>query len=135
MAWTTPKTNWTKNDRFEVADWDRIRFNLEAMHNLAVNLFEAVEIAATKSKTVLSYLYASDLNAIEANLESINAASVKLGIGERKTFAPNGNSIDYTELNRIESACASIYQTMQNFINLYYFCDDELYTDEGVGII
>jgi hypothetical protein len=135
LSWTAPKTNWTKNDRFEVADWDRIRFNLEAMHNLAVNLFEAVEIAATKNKTVLSYLYASDLNTIENNLEAINAASVKLGIGERKTFTPNGSSIDYTELNRIESACLSIYRAMQSFIDKYYFCDDELYTDESVGII
>ena len=135
MKWVTPKTDWTADDYFNVADWDRIRGNLEFLHDFVCNFFSRFDIAPTATKTVKSWLYASDLNAIESNLEIINNLSVRIDIGETKTFVDNGHSIDYVELNRIERACLEIYEKSHEYINRYYFCDDEMYADESVGII
>lgn len=135
MAWTTPKTAWTENDFFNVADWDRIRLNLEFLRAYAGNFFPLVSISATSEKTVQSWLYASDLNALEENLTAINDGSVQLDVGAQKVFQPNGPSIDYAELNRIESACAMIYEGIRKYLNRVYFADDELYADESVGVI
>lgn len=135
MAWTQPKTDWKINDRFNVEDWDRIRYNIDEIHYLVKNLFKPVEVEAMVGKTILSFMYARDLNAIESNLDALNAASINLAIGEKMTFVDNGPGITYIELNRIEKACNDLYWQIQQFINRYYFCDDEIYTDEAVGII
>lgn len=133
--WQTPKTNWTRSDYFNVADWDRIRGNLEYLRDFAVMFFDTFSLAATDTKTVTDWLYASDLNTLEQNLETININVGYLDIGVTKTFTPGGNSIDYIELNRIEKACVAIYQRLSGFTDTYYFCDNELYADESVGLI
>ena len=135
MNWITPKTDWTADDYFNVSDWDRIRGNLEFLHDFVCNFFNSFSILPTKEKNVKSWLYASDLNTIERNLETINKLSVAVEIGETKVFVDNGHSIDYVELNRIEQACLDIYEKSHEYINRYYFCDDEIYADESVGII
>ena len=133
--WQTPKTNWARYDYFNVADWDRIRGNLEYLRDFAIMFFDTFTLQSTNSKTVTDWLYASDLNAIESNLETINIKTQYLDIGLTKTFTPGGSSIDYIELNRIERACVTIYQMLSGFVDKYYFCDNELYADEAVGLI
>ena len=32
MAWINPKTDWTKNDRFNYSDYNRIKNNLNYLH-------------------------------------------------------------------------------------------------------
>ena len=34
MGWTTPKTNWTKTDFFNLSDYNRIKNNLPIMSNV-----------------------------------------------------------------------------------------------------
>ena len=135
MAWITPKTDWTEDDFFRPEDWDRIRFNLEYLRDIAVIYFMPFSIAATADKTVKSWLYSGDLNAIESNLSEISERTARFDIGDAKTFQDNGPSIDYAELNRIESACITIRTGLQKYLDGLLYADDELYADEGVGLI
>lgn len=133
--WQTPKVNWESSDYFNVEDWERIRKNLEYLRDFAVMFFDTFSLLPTSAKTVTDWLYANDLNALESNLETINLKTKYLDIGEKKTFTPGGSSIDSVELNRIEKACVSIYQMLSGFTDRFYFCDNELYADEAVGLI
>ena len=135
MAWVTPKTNWTADDFIEVADWDRIRMNLEFLRELACIYFPGFTISPTEEKTRKSWLYAKDLNAIEDNLAAVNAKSAQLNIGEQQIYQPNGYCIDYVELNRIESACVRLYDKLRLYINSLLYADNELYADDSIGII
>lgn len=135
MAWITPKTDWTEDDFFRPEDWDRIRFNLEYLRELAVIYFMPFAIAATADKTVKSWLYAGDLNAIEENLTTISERTARFDVGDAKVFQANGPSIDYMELNRIESACITIRTGLQKYLDGLLYADNELYADEGVGLI
>ena len=40
MAWITPKTNWISTDRFNIADYNRIKNNLEYLHEYAQRFYD-----------------------------------------------------------------------------------------------
>ena len=52
------------------------------------------------------------MNAIEENLDNLNSASVSLDIGSVR-FTEN-TALTFQELNRIESACLSLYEEIAN---------------------
>lgn len=123
MAWEQPKTDWygaTVNgvysgDKFNATDFNRIKNNLVYLNELANTLYSTFVIDDVgDDKTYTSYLYASEINKLEANLETINVNTVSQDYGETVTYCANGNTMDYTELNRLESATLDIYNKLNN---------------------
>lgn len=124
MAWETPKTDWFGatdaegkyvGDRFNAADFNRIKNNLEHLRELAIKLYEEFSIVSLgDDRQPSSYLYADEINQIESNLDTINQSTLKRSYGTPPTYAANGSTMDFTELNRLESAILDLYERLTN---------------------
>ena len=100
MDWITPKTDWTADDYINVTDYNRVVNNL----NYIKITFNIVVSAPTLVSKQIADLPVCELyNAIEQNLEAINAATYNFDIGVTKTYAANDPYIDWQEYNRIET--------------------------------
>lgn len=106
MSWTTPKTNWVKDDTFDYRDYNRIVGNLLEINALANKMFRVITIPvmvadadAESMKSTARYL-----NEIEQALTIVNVNTYAYNIGKQQTFNPNRPFIQWDELNRIESA-------------------------------
>ena len=103
--WTTPKTDWSGEtidgvyigDRFNAADFNRIKNNLEYLRELAVQLYKEFTI-----------------HSLGSDRTPINANSLKRPYGTALTYADNGNTMDFKELNRLEGATLDLYQKLTN---------------------
>lgn len=114
MGWTTPKTDWKITDRFNLTDYNRIRGNIEYLHEFAeelYGLFDIADLGADKT-SYADYVYAREFNNMEDSLEIINDTVYTQDIGNTQTFESNGAFIDWSELNRIESAALKIYELL-----------------------
>lgn len=116
MAWSTPKTDWESTDYYNYDDINRWKDNLHFIHEYAENLFCVTIDEATmySTKDYTSYPLASEMNALESNLESINAATYNLDIGTTQTYSSNGYTVAYDEINRIESYTLQLYYTLKS---------------------
>ena len=113
MAWIEPKTDWISTDYFNIEDYNRIIGNIRYLKALAEALFKSFDtLSMGEEKTYVSMIYAREMNAIESNLEIINAKTYGFDIGETQTFQANKSTPLWSEFNRIESACLLIYKTM-----------------------
>lgn len=127
MAWVTPKTNWYggvvggvyEGDYFNATDYNRIKNNLSYLKDLTSSVYGAIDSFPTlgADKNYTSYLYAEEINNLELALDLINDSTVRLEIGDRAVFYANGNTIDYVELNRLESAILDLYENINNAKN------------------
>lgn len=115
MAWQTPKTNWKATydesgeylgDFLNVADYERICSNLQLIRDLYIT-YNKPNVVLDYMETIdnTSLAYASQWNAIENNLEKLIVAFGGLLdlAGNKKIYIANGRTIDFNELNRIES--------------------------------
>jgi len=123
MAWTTPKTDWQgktvdgvyTGDRFNAVDFNRIKNNLIYLRELAIQMYDTFTIATVSDdKAVGDFFYADEINAMEQNLATINSKTIKRSYGNTQTFEDNGNTMDYAELNRLESAILDLYDRLTN---------------------
>lgn len=124
MAWTTPKTDWHgglnvegvyEGDRFNATDFNRIKNNLAYLRDLAITLYEEFSIVSLgNDRTPADYFYADEINQLEANLVTINQNTINRSYGTAPTYVENGNTMDYTELNRLESATLDLYNRLTN---------------------
>ena len=113
MAWIEPKTDWISTDYFNIEDYNRIIGNISYLKAIAEALFKSFDtLSMGEEKTYVSMIYAREMNAIESNLEIINANTYSFNIGETQTFQANNRTPLWSEFNRIESACLLIYKTM-----------------------
>ena len=122
--WQTPKTDWAGatspsgeyvGDRFNVADFNRIKNNLDYLRELAVKLYDEFSIPSLgDDRTPKDYFYADEINQLEANLTTINAKTLKRPYGTAPTYVANGNTMDFAELNRLESAILDLYDRLSN---------------------
>lgn len=119
MEWKKPKTDWNAQrdlkgnyigDYFNVNDYNRIKNNIEFLGAIA-RRFWPVLVKAQPDRKHEEYPYADEINTLVENLEAINAY-VGCEIGEKTVYLPNGAFIGYEDLNRIESACLDLYETM-----------------------
>lgn len=127
MSWETPKTDWYgetdsggnyTGDRFNAVDFNRIKNNLEYLAELAVVLFEEFSIVSVgDDKNQGDYFYADEINQLEENLNAINASSLQMSYGDTPTYQENGYTMDYNELNRLESAILDLYNRLTTAIN------------------
>lgn len=124
MPWVTPKTDWYgetdangnyTGDRFNAEDYNRIKNNLDVLHDLAIRVYRPFDIEDMgEDKQVGDYFYADEINAMEQNLELINQKTYNLAIGNTQTFEPNGYTMHFVELNRIESMTLEIHDLLMN---------------------
>lgn len=124
MVWETPKTDWHYSidsdgkytgDYFNASDYNRIKNNLAYLHEYAQALYESFAIeTVSEDKSYADFFYADEINKIEQNLETINTNTVNGSYGTTKFYTANGNTPDYNELNRIESACLDLYNKLHN---------------------
>ena len=124
MAWETPKIDWYgetdaegiyTGDRFNAVDFNRIKNNLEFLRDLAITMYE--EFAINKlgdDRTAKDYFYADEINDLEENLNTINTKSINRSYGSPPTYYDNGSVMDFTELNRLESATLDLYNRLTN---------------------
>lgn len=114
MAWVTPKTNWVADDFFNATDWNRIVGNLTYLHDRASNFswFYYQSELDIDDKTTASMLYASEFNELEDKIALANSMLYQLPTGTKPTYAVNGSTPTYEELNRIELLLKQIYDTM-----------------------
>lgn len=123
VAWSEPKTDWYGytdatgqyvGDYFGYRDFNRIKNNLDELKTIAEASYTYITIPwitiTTRSNNDLVSL--EDMNDIEENLDNLNSASVSLDIGSVR-FTEN-TALTYQELNRIESACLSLYEEIAN---------------------
>ena len=124
MAWVTPKTDWNGNtatdgtyigDRFNAVDFNRIKNNLDYLRELAIKLYDKFSINALGSdRTPGDYFYADEINQLEENLTIINNKTLKRSYGTAPTYVDNGRTMDFTELNRLESSMLDLYDRLTN---------------------
>ena len=124
MAWETPKTDWYgetdengvySGDRFNAVDFNRIKNNLDYLRELAITLYTEFSIVSLGSdRTPADYFYADEINQLEENLKTINAKTLKRSYGTPPVYIANGKTMDFTELNRLESAILDLYDRLTN---------------------
>lgn len=127
MSWQTPKTNWNitfdsegnyAGDYFNATDFNRIKNNLEFLHDLAIKLYDDFEIVSIgNDKTISDYFYADEIEQMIDNLITINENTLQKSYGNFPSFSDNGHTIDFITLNRIENAILDLY------LNLNYQMD------------
>jgi hypothetical protein len=122
MEWIEPKTDWDITDYFNIDDYGRIVNNIAYLKEYAKTILlnlENVEFSENivNDKTYTSMIYASEINAIEDKLEELNLKTYAVNIGEKKTYYPNEKTMNYDDLNRIETACLNIFKTISSHIN------------------
>lgn len=108
MAWIEPKTDWSSASRFNIEDYNRIRNNLNYLHDVALVRIGAFEIEDMGVDLVVDMDEGKNwdvdvFNAIENNLHTISNKIINADIGAKKTFYENGLFPDFVELNRIET--------------------------------
>lgn len=124
MAWVVPKTDWNgysdadgvyHGDRFNAADFNRIKNNLSYIRELAIKMYDEFEIESMgNDRTASDYFYADEINQMEENLNTINANTLQRDYGEAPLYFDNGNTMDYKELNRLEGAILDLYGQLTN---------------------
>ena len=117
--WQTPKTTWAPGDYFNIEDYNRIKGNLNVLHEIAMSAwleFPFVKMGADKTYSDISY-YADEIDLFEDNLDAINNGTCGLAIGEKKTYEANKLFIGSVELNRIESACLKLHEYLTGTAN------------------
>ena len=113
MAWIEPKTDWVASDFVNSEDYNRIIGNIAYLRAYLADLYsQLTEVSLGEEKTFESLIYAREINAIETALETLNLETYKFDIGETKEYMANARTLDFVELNRIESAILLLYKTM-----------------------
>lgn len=124
MAWSIPKTDWFGStdsegvytgDRFDAVDFNRIKNNLEYLRTLAIKMYDDFSINALgQDREYSDYFYADEINKLEENLVTINEHSLNRSYGTSPTYSDNTPVMDFTELNRLESAILDLYDRLTN---------------------
>lgn len=108
--WIEPKTDWDKNSRFDMRDYNRIKNNLNYLRELFLTLYPWLLWQDMGSdKGYADYPYADDVNRFEDNLDTLNKSFIRFDMGEKRNFFENQPFIDFNELNRIERGIMMLY--------------------------
>lgn len=135
MAWTEPKTNWTKDDFFNIEDYRRITNNIMYLKDFLDSLFYGLsDLQLMSEKNISEPIYAREINDIENNVELLNIETYKLEIGETKEYFPNQRTMDFNELNRIEKAMFDIYTKMKKHKELLTRLSFRLGNQKGLKV-
>lgn len=117
--WIQPKTDWKSGDVFNIADYNRIKGNINELITMSQELWEVFpyeDMGDDKTYQDISF-FADEINKFENNLEGICNNTYPFRIGEKQLFEANKPFISSGELNRLESACLLIYNFISGGIN------------------
>lgn len=124
MSWETPKTDWWgatdaegvyRGDRFNAADFNRIKNNLNYLRELAIKMYDKFSLVSVGAdRQPGDYFYADEINQLEANLVTLNENTLRRDYGSAPVYFENGNTMDFAELNRLESAILDLYDRLIN---------------------
>lgn len=124
LEWIEPKTDWYgytdsnndyQGDRFNAADYNRIKNNIQVLHDLAAQIYTNFDISDMgDDKTYADYPYADEINLMEDNFQTIVSKTINNDYGTKPVFMDNGAFIGYEELNRLEGAQLDMYNKLQN---------------------
>ena len=123
MTWEAPKTDWFGQmvdgvyvgDRFNATDFNRIKNNLSYLRELALKMYDEFTIHSLgEDRTPVDFFYADEINKLEENLNTINSNTIKRSYGVAPSYTDNGNTMTFTELNRLESASLDLYDRLTN---------------------
>lgn len=118
MEWITPKTNWKATDYVNIDDYNRWISNIAYLRDMAIKVYKDFQIEDMgASKSYEDYPYANEINTIERNLTTICKNTYPFAIGDQQTYYPNQVTLDWKEINRIESASLTIYNNLLGQIN------------------
>ena len=118
MSWTTPKTNWTTSDTFNISDFNRIKNNLQYVYENSQMIFgeyDIIDMGADVESVAVMWDVAV-FNAFESNMDTINQHMLNYDLGVKKTFYANGVFITYDELNRLESGTELLKNIIDGWI-------------------
>ena len=114
--WHTPKVNWQPTDPVNYTDYNRIKNNLEYLHERGCILFHVFDIRdmGDNKEGYTDYTYADEWNLLEENLDIINQNTFTRDYGKRQFFFDNNPFIMWDELNRLENAILTIRMIMDS---------------------
>ena len=121
MAWQTPKTNWKVTydadgnyigDYFNAEDYQRIKANLQALKEMADELYSGIEMPSIPDIYGGEYFYETVINALERAIDAIADGTSLGSLFETKTWYGNASAPLAEDLNRIENACLSLYKLL-----------------------
>ena len=106
IKWEEPKTDWKSTDRFNFSDYNRIKNNISYIYRKATELNKPFDIEdmGEDINDYASFWNVIYFNAWENNIEALNNNVFMKDYGTKQTFYENGAFIQYSELNRLESA-------------------------------
>ena len=123
-VWTTPKTDWHgetdpegiyTGDRFNAEDYNRIKNNIQYLHDLALELYEPYTHSDMgDDKDPGNFFYADEINLMETNFTNLVANTLNRDYGTQPLYYANGLTMDFNELNRLESATLNMYVLLTN---------------------
>ena len=110
--WTTPKTDWSSTDYFNLTDYNRIKNNIAYIRELALEVFVdfPFEDMGNDKTSYTEYTYADEFTAMEDNLEYIRENTFLFDDSEHKQWYENQRTPNYEDFNRLERACLLFYQ-------------------------
>ena len=124
MGWTNPKTDWQGatnaegvyiGDRFNAADFNRIKNNLQYLRDLAIKMYDEFSLVSLcRDRVPGDYFYADEINQLEENLVTLNNNTLQRNYGSVPVYNANGNTMDFAELNRLERAILDLYDRLNN---------------------
>jgi hypothetical protein len=127
MSWETPKTDWFGStdidgvytgDRFNASDFNRIKNNIEFIWDIASSLYEGIEsIQLWDDRTPADYFYADEMNALVHYVESINSKTLEISHELWRSYADNGSTMTFDELNRLEQL---EFELGENFVDQFH---------------
>lgn len=122
--WETPKTDWYGEvdangnyvgDRFNATDFNRIKNNLKHLQSMAIQMYDEFSLVDLGYNRIPGdYFYADEINSLEENLVIINNHTMQRDYGAVPVYKDNGNTMDFTELNRLESAILDLYERLNH---------------------
>lgn len=72
MAWQTPKTNWKQGDKVNMQDYNRWKNNITYLRELSLEVYKSYTLTDMGTdKAYTDYIYADEINTIEANLAAL----------------------------------------------------------------
>ena len=106
IKWEEPKIDWKSTDRFNFSDYNRIKNNISYVYRKATELNKPFDIEdmGEDINDYASFWNVIYFNAWENNIEVLNNNVFMKDYGTKQTFYENGAFIQYSELNRLESA-------------------------------
>lgn len=122
--WTTPKTDWHgrtdsegvyTGDRFNASDFNRIKNNLQYLYDLSILIYEPYSFTGLgNDRNPGDFFYADEIMTMESDFTAIVENTLQRDYGESPTYTANGATMDYVELNRLESAMLQMYTLLTN---------------------